>query len=366
MNIPFMPGLQLSRQFYQEIVRPILEDHFPGLAHAAGLIANSSEVLSFDDALSTDHGWGPRGMLFLEPKDHRHYSIQIRQILAENLPYQFKGYSTNFSLPDPAGRGTQVLENIQAGPVNHRVTVQTVRSFFKDYLGFDIRRPLEPADWLTFPEQRLRTITTGAIFHDGIGLQAVRERFIYYPRDVWLYLLASAWTRIGQEEHLMGRAGSAGDEVGSALIGARLVRDVMRLCFLMEKIYAPYPKWFGTAFKQLTCAESLWPVFQGVLKAGTWQEREIHLVQAYEYVAKRHNALCLTGPLPETVRSFFDRPFRVIALHGFAQALIDQVRDPEVKRLAERPLIGGLDLISDNTDLLSNPFWRQTLRRLYE
>jgi hypothetical protein len=29
----------------------------------------------------------------------------------------------------------------------------------------------------------------------------------------------------------MGRAGLAGDEIGSALIGARLVRDIMRLCF---------------------------------------------------------------------------------------------------------------------------------------
>ncbi len=36
-----------------------------------------------------------------------------------------------------------------------------------------------------------------------------------------------------------------GDEVGSALIGSRLVRDIMRLCFLMEQTYAPYAKWFG-------------------------------------------------------------------------------------------------------------------------
>ena len=70
--------------------------------------------------------------------------------------------------------------------------------------------------------------------------EVLGDRFKYYPRDVWLYLMASGWNRIGQEEHLMGRAGLAGDEIGSALIGSRLVRDLMRLCFLMEQQYAPY------------------------------------------------------------------------------------------------------------------------------
>jgi hypothetical protein len=366
MSPNFVPGLQLSREFYEEIVRPLLDRRFPGLPHAAGLLDSGSEVLGFDDAVSTDHCWGPRLMLFLEPANERRYSWRIRKTLAEELPYEFEGYSTNFSPPDPDDHGTQLPQSVRSGPVNHRVMVQTARGFFKAYLGFDIQRPLEPADWLTFPQQSLRTITSGAIFHDGIGLAPVRERFAWYPHDVWLYLLAAAWARIGQEEHLMGRAGSAGDEIGSALIGARLVRDGMRLCFLMERKYAPYPKWFGTAFKQLDCAESLQPFFLGALGAGSWQEREARLVPAYEYIAAKQNALGLTEPRPEKTRSFFDRPFRVIALNGFAEALKERIQDPDVKRIADRPLIGSLDLFSDNTDLLSNPLWRKKLRELYK
>jgi Domain of unknown function (DUF4037) len=45
-----------------------------------------------------------------------------------------------------------------------------------------------------------------------------------------------------------------------ALIGARLVHDIMNLCFLLEKQYAPYPKWFGTAFQQLHSAKELGPL----------------------------------------------------------------------------------------------------------
>ena len=127
------------------------------------------------------------------------------------------------------------------------------------YLGYDLNDPISAADWLTFPEHKLLTITRGGVFHDSLGLSDVRRRFSYYPHDVWLYLLACVWALIEEEEALMGRAGVVGDEVGSAIIASRLVRDLMGLCFLMERRYAPYAKWFGTAFNQLACANDLLP-----------------------------------------------------------------------------------------------------------
>ena len=174
---------------------------------------------------------------------------------------------------------------------------------------------------MTFPSQKLRSTIAAEVYHDGIGLQAARDRFNYYPHDVWLYLLASGWNRIGQEEHLMGRAGMVDDEIGSGIIGSRLVRDVMRLCFLMEKQYAPYAKWLGKAFTQLKCAADLSPILRRVQLAEAWQEREKHLTAAYEYVAEMHNRLGITETLPARVSSFFGRPFLVIqAGGGFAKS----------------------------------------------
>jgi hypothetical protein len=362
----FIPGSTLCGQFYWEIVRPILDAHYPGLPHTAALAGSGSDVLGFDDETSSDHDWGPRVTLFLGLEDHARYAEAIRVTLAATLPPEFRGYPTNFSPPDPDDGGTQVLQAIAGGPVNHRVKTLTVRGFLVDYLGFDVELPLEPADWLTFPEQKLRSLAATAVYHDEIGLQAVLARFAYYPHDVWLYLLAAGWARIGQEEHLMGRAGMVGDEVGSALIGARLVRDVMRLCFLMERTYAPYPKWFGSAFKRLACAERLRPILQAALAAEEWPTRGRYLAQAYEVIAAMHNALRLTKSLPEQAMPFFGRPFQVMALHGFAGALLRQIRDPAVKRIAGRPPIGGLDQFSDSTDLISNPYWRPMVRRLYK
>lgn len=359
-------GLQLSERFYSEAVRPLLEQYFPGLAYAAALLGAGSEVLGYDDATSTDHHWGPRVQLFVRPEEYAAVAAPLHAMLADRLPREFGGFPTNFTTPDPRDHGVQLLQAVEEGPVNHRVDVLTPAAFVLQQLSFDLAQPLQPLDWFTFPEQKLLSITAGAVFHDAVGLVDIRRRFAYYPDDVWLYLLASGWARIGQEEHLMGRAGQVGDELGSALIGARLVRDIMRLCFMMERTYAPYPKWFGSAFRRLRSGGELYPLLQQVLAAPSWQIREALLGSAYETIARMHNGLQVTPPLPEHTRQFFGRPFRVIALHGYAEALCASIQDPQVKALAGEPLIGSIDLISDNVDFVTNGRFRFALRKLYE
>ena len=87
------------------------------------------------------------------------------------------------------------------------------------------------------------------MFHDGLGeLEPVRASLAWYPRDIWCYLLACQWQRISQEEPFPGRCAEAGDDLGLLVITARLARDLMRLCLLMDRRYPPYSKWLGTAF----------------------------------------------------------------------------------------------------------------------
>lgn len=362
----FIPGRELSRRFFEQAVKPIIEATVPDLRYAAALIGSGSEVLGFDDEMSSDHHWGPRVMIFLKLEDQSR-GAAMSAALREQLPPSFLGYPTNFTEPDPNDNNVQQLVETDQGPINHRVEIYTIKDYVESYLGFDIETDIEPADWLTFPEQKLRTLTSKNVFHDEIGLRATLDRFAYYPHDVWLYLLASGWNRIGQEEHLMGRAGMTGDEIGSALIGARLVRDIMRLCFLMERTYAPYPKWFGTAFRRLKCSGAIEPHLVAALHANTWTEREAHLVPAYEFIAGMHNDLGVTEPLASKSDNFFGRPFRVIELTGgFSKAIVAAISDPGVKRTASRGLVGSVDQFSDSTDLLSNAAWRLKLRTLYE
>lgn len=163
----------------------------------------------------------------------------------------------------------------------------------------------------------------------------------------------------------MERAGSVGDELGSAVIGSRLVHDVMSLAFLLERCYAPYAKWFGSAFKQLGCAAELTPVLQRAQHAAGWQEREAALGEAYKCLARVHNALGVTEGLPEAVSSFYDRPFRVIGGEQIALTILEAVHDPEVKRLSKGPLVGSVDQFSSSTDLRKGTL-REKLVALYE
>lgn len=105
------------------------------------------------------------------------------------------------------------------------------------------------------------------------------------------------------------------------------------------KEYAPYAKWFGTAFGRLACARDLSPHLDRDLAARTWREREDALVRAYEIIATMHNELGITDPLPTKPQSFFGRPFQVIALRGFADAIVAAIEDEAVRRLTRRPWV---------------------------
>lgn len=333
----------MCEAFFTECIKPVLLESYPNLPYSAALIGSGSEVLGLDTVMSSDHDWGPRGMLFIEDKDFDRISGQLKSTLIRKLPATFRSYSTNFG-----------------------VSIFTLRSFFDDYLGININEQMSHLDWLTIPQQKLLGATAGAVFQDQIGLNQVRAKFTYYPQQVWLYMLASAWARIEQEEHLMGRAGYVGDELGSALIGARLVRDLMQLLFLMEKKYAPYPKWFGTAFQELPGAEIITPYLRQALEAHDWQAREKGLVKAYEFVAERHNQLQITKQLPTKGLRFHDRPFTVISTGQFSQSIADAINEPELAKLLEtKHLIGNIDQFSDSTDLKSSTVWRAQLSRLY-
>jgi hypothetical protein len=281
------------------------------------------------------------------------------------LPATFRGYSTNFSAPDAAGRGVRRME--PAAPddppvIHHHIVIMTLDEFLRWELGIDSVDHLSVGDWLTFPEQKLLEVTAGAVYHDGLGqLAAVRDQLEYYPHDVWLYKLAAQWRRIAEEEAYVGRSGDVGDELGSQLIAARLVYDVMRLCFLLERRYVPWTKWWGTAFGRLACARDVGPQLRAVLAATTWQEREERLAHVYETVARMQNALALSDPQDPSSRPQRGRPYRGIMANRFVVALRAAIQDPEVRRIAENfGLAGALDQWADSLDILYSP---ATVRR---
>src|SRR5690242_4310153 len=125
--VAFESGLELSGRFYSEAVRPALDAAFPGLPHAAALMGRGSEVLGFDDEMSTDHDWNARVLVFLGPDDlGRRDDVDAE--LRRRLPGTF--------------RGCEVAHEVHG-----------VRDWFLDGLAVDVDAELSAADWLSLPEQ---------------------------------------------------------------------------------------------------------------------------------------------------------------------------------------------------------------------
>jgi hypothetical protein len=334
---PFVPGLQLAGLFYAEVVGPLLAAEFPGLEYAAALIGPGSEVLGFDSARSVDHDFGPRLQVLLS--DHE-LASRVDEVLASRLPPAFRGYPVTFALTsDPRPR--------------HRVRVAGLSEWLTGHLGFDPLCSVQTVDWLSTPAQRLAEFTAGAVFHDGPGaLTQARTLLEWYPRDVWLYVLACQWQRIAQEEAFPGRCAEAGDDLGSAVVTARIVRDLTRLWLLMHRRYPPYSKWLGSAFGSLgSRGDGTGAALRGALAATDWASREAQLCLAYVATATAHNELGLTPAQDVSTRLYYDRPYQVIDAGRFAAALTDAIGDPALR---QRARTGAVDQFIDSTDALGD------------
>jgi len=349
MRPRFIPGLELSGRFYDEAVRPLLYAYFDALPHSAARVGSGSEVLGFDTRRSADHEWGPRLQVFLRPEDAEVRAGEIIEMLADRLPKTFLGYPTNFV---PADNDHVARMESTDGPVSHRVDVTDLQTWLTRQLGFDPTAGMTAFDWLATPTQLLAEVTAGAVFHDGLAdLVPLRARLAWYPTDIWRYVLASQWERIAQEEAFVGRCSEVGDELGSAIVAARLIRDTMRLCLLMRRRYPPYSKWLGSAFGRLPGTAHLSRSLARAVSSTTWHEREHHLVRAYQAIARQHNDLGLTDPLDPATGPYHDRPFQVLHAGRFAAALRVGIDDPWIRSLSP---IGAIDQYADNTDLLGD------------
>ena len=358
----FMPGLQLSEIFYQETIKPLLAANYPGLTYSAARLGWGSDVMGFDTPMSMDHGWGPKVTLFLAEDDYTDLHCQLEDFFSHHLPFEIQGFPTNFGEPYEDGGIMEVKLNY---PLHHMITITTPERFFKDYLGLDIHENITTATWLTLPQQLLRTVRSGRIYFDGLGVLSDLQRTLHwYPHDLWLFLMANQWRRVDQEEPFIGRTGSVGDELGSSLIAARLVHEIMCLMFLMEKQYAPYSKWFGTAFQLLSPASKFTPIFQQILKSKDWKEREANLSQAYLALVDAHNQLNVTPIVKPDISSFHGRPFLVPHSSRFVDALLEQITDPGVIALA--PHMGSIDQIVNSIDVLTDIPLLPRFRALYQ
>lgn len=357
----FIKGIELCESFFFEVAEPIIRKYFPNLTYTAGLIGYGSDVLGYDDATSTDHMWGPRFYLFLSKEDIGRRQ-EIEEVLSEQLPYTYKSYSVNFSSPDPADNGVRLPLFISEGKVSPLIFIQEFEEFMNEYLGKTVPTSFDYYDWLSFSEHRLLGFTSGKLFVDMLGIEDTRRKLRFYPHEVKLYMLASNWSIIAEEQAFVKRCGECGDELGSRIITARIADRLMRLCFLYEDRYAPYSKWFGTAFHTLDINPEISDNILKALAANDLLLRENYIVLSQKSVADLHNAKGITPVLDCKIEAYFGRDIKVIHAERIAAEIMKLLKETVFEAM---PLIstfsqvGNLNALSDHVGFIDR------IKRIY-
>jgi hypothetical protein len=357
----FIKGLELSESFFNEIAKCILDEDFPNLQYTAGLIGYGSDVLGFDDETSTDHMWGPRFYLFIKDKD-KNLADKIMNIFSKKLPYTYKGYSVNFSKPNPNDNGVRVPQLIESGDVHPLIFIETIEDFLEEYLGVCELENMTVFEWLSVSEHKLLALTSGKLFIDMLDVKTKLESIKYYPEEVKLYLIASQWSLIAEEQAFVKRCGSYGDDIGSRIICSRIVERLMRLCFLYCNRYAPYSKWFGTAFDKLIIPEYIKKEIKVTLSENDIIEREFHLVNAQALIGELHNSTGLTDKVSVEIQSYFNRDIKVIFADKFAEITKGRLIDSPLYNIQ---LIGTLNQVGNFTTLTENKKYNPNIKSLY-
>ena len=351
-----MQGIELSRNFFRDIVQPWLSSAAPNLQYSAALGGYGSELLGFDDETSKDHNWGPRVHIYLEQGFFDETARTLVDAFGKAAPNDYLGEPIGWRCrPHPAANGPE-----SAGSFDHGLEVHTLEAILESSFAVRSVDNLHPHQWLGFAEQKLLAFSSSVVFRDDDGgLTRAREALSYFPDDIWLYKIACQWRRIAEEQAFVGRAGQVGDDLGSRVIAARLARDVMRMGFLLERRYAPYSKWLGSGFAKLPIASSISPLLQQALRAADWQERGEALAAAYLVLAQKQNESGV-GHFTPAIGPYHDRPFATINADDAGPAALSGIRDAFVKSL---PIVGSVDQVSDLTPLLEDAHLSQRMMR---
>ncbi|MCB0154319.1 MAG: DUF4037 domain-containing protein [Anaerolineae bacterium] len=258
--------IEISRQFFEEVVKPILTTHFPQetAQTAFGVFGYGSEALGLDDEYSRDHHWGLRIDALMPDEVFQTRREAMMQVLRANLPATFQGHSLREGHVAGAGLAPDSLE-----------------AFLTRTIGIS-HPPQSYEDWLKLPEEDIIHIINGEVWHDPAGnFTAVRQAFQgYYPEPVRLRRIAH-WCRYfsGMGTYALKRAILRDNDFYATTTFAKAVRWGVQLAFMLDKRYYPYDKWLLAYFEKLPRLHApLQPLVAEAVQLRTPWERKLALL----------------------------------------------------------------------------------------
>jgi Domain of unknown function (DUF4037) len=258
--------IDISRGFFAEVVRPILEREFPAETSQTvfGVFGYGSEVLRMDDGFSRDHHWGLRINALMPDELFRARAETLMRTLSAHLPSTFRGY--------PLREGYTSWGGLE---------LDSIETYLTRTIGID-HAPQNDQEWLGIPEEDIIHVVAGEVWHDAAGrFSAIRAALeAYYPEPVRLRRIAH-WCRYysGMGAYALKRAILRDNELYATITFARAIRLGVQLAFLLDRQYYPYDKWLLAFFERLPrMAARLGPIVAEAVRLATPWERKLALL----------------------------------------------------------------------------------------
>ena len=258
--------IAVSRDFFHQVVKPILEEHFPEetAQTAFGVFGYGSDALGLDDELSRDHHWGLRIDALMPEAIFQEKRDAILETVQAHLPDSYRGYSLRKG--HVAGVG---------------LAPDSLPAFLSRTIGLE-RPPRTLEEWLSIPEEDIVHVINGEVWHDPRGeFTAIREHLRgYYPEPVRLRRIAH-WCRYysGMGTYALKRAILRQDEFYATTRFSNAIRLGIQLAFLLDRRYFPYDKWLMAFFRRLPrMHQRLAPLVEEALPLSTSWERKLELL----------------------------------------------------------------------------------------
>ena len=250
----FIKGLQLDREYYEKIGKPMLmekySDHLSEMT--IGMVGEGSDCFGFDDKYSMDHDWGPGFYIWLEKELYDEIGAKLQEDY-NDLPSEYCGY-----------------QRINTEHGRRRVGVVNVDDFCIYYLSEKAYNEwrdtgsISPDNMLSIPEYRLAAFCNGEIFKkpeegDLSKLCELRSYIMeYYDKCTAVKLLCQKLAEFGQNaQYNYPRMKNRGDStVAMQLLHTGLKRAV-QAAYILNRKYAPHDKWLMRGTEEFSVLKEL-------------------------------------------------------------------------------------------------------------
>lgn len=305
-----MKGLSLSKAFYEECGKPMLEETFPELLPflAVGLTGSGSECYGFDDDISRDHDFEPGFCIFLPGEDviDRRTAFLLERAYA-GLPKEYRGITRGGLSP--------------VGGARHGVF--RTAEFFTEKLGAPDGQ-LTTQQWLAIPEYALAEAVNGEIFEDAYGeVTGIREAVSFYPDDIAEKKLAGHLLLMGQAgQYNYLRCLGHGEQAAAQLAVYEFAKSAMATVFLLNRTYQPYYKWSFRAMRRLPELSLLAELLEYLITTDNSEEMAKEKYQVMEGIAQD-----IIGAL--TARGLTNAVCGDLEKHAYS--VNDRIRDADLR-----------------------------------